>query len=189
MNPKDLKVGDRIRLTGVVIASLGDYKIRLNGGLENTYITQSEADQCEIITPSAPAQGEWKPKVGEEVEGSFNEFDWVKGRFIGMTVIGSYCLRIEETDKIFISAYIRPIAKTVTMEEELYTLLSDPKQPLWYQKVLDWHTKHTPPQRKMPSTEEIFDYWINKTNDINTTIGRDVATVRHFGLDEKGGEG
>jgi len=67
MNPKDLKVGDLIQLTGVVIASLGDYKIRLNGGLENTYITQSEADQCEIITPSIPAQGEWKPKVGEVV--------------------------------------------------------------------------------------------------------------------------
>jgi len=51
---KTLKVGDRVRLEGVVKElHRGNYWILLNGDNNSLYLNQSEADQAEIITPEA----------------------------------------------------------------------------------------------------------------------------------------
>jgi len=189
MNPKDLKPGDKIMINAVVLSEddCNNFKIAVGDG--SVWIEPKHQKHATLITPSIPAQGEWKPKHLESVQVSDNNIDWHTYPFLAFNSKG--CPVVERYNSACWYKHIRPIAKPVTMEEELRMILNNSdfiSRIELEQRIIAWHTKHTPPQRKMPSAEE-FNEWIDDNTHGYGWMHANRMAFAHFGLNEKGGEG
>jgi len=191
MNPKDLKVGDRIRIEAVVKQSqLEGAELYFEGARANvtSWLEASELNCATIITPSVPEEGEWKPKYLEDIKGITKGDIWIFAKYGCPCPDGGH-IAFNDLLPIKLES-VRPIAKPLTMEEELEEILEEywnrDVQNLcdWRNIVLAWHTKHTPPQRNMPTWQEFHNY-ASKHESKNGWLGSIKAAFAHFGLNDR----
>jgi len=191
MNPKELKVGDRIRIEAVVVTvEPPNYTGNMRTEVEfisgkKDWLHTNITDVATLITPSAPVEP-WSPKHGEDIEWSNKTFDWQIGKYGCPHLDKGVHVVFNSEGNMGYARSIRPIVKPVTMEEELEEIVdSDDNTFEMHKRILAWHTKHTPPQRKMPSKEDFDKYYIENTNLTLSECMR--SAFAHFGLEEKGG--
>jgi len=185
------------------------YTIIFYGGSDLMRITQSEMFQAEIITPaptenekvecpychimvhpnligdcySKPEPTEaWEPKVGEPVKYNVHFDEWIDAEILTISETSMFLTPFLSPNMAYRipKSNIRPITpEPMTAEQELYDLLSNPKQYKFYQKVLTWHTKHTPPSAVKEVSEPTPTDWdiIKTVQSIYSNANFTVETI------------